>query len=430
MHAFEKLQDLVEKGELEITHILAPPRTMSTIYERGLAEAEKVHGQLHEPFLKQKVKGFEEGCDFVLQRVEELQERHASEAPIRLVLKDIADSFSEAEWKQWQPLIQNFSVIVREPHLQLYSLMKSSVKRVSDTMNPVVMLDIMAQYIQSDKGADVGYLQHQVIEYFRDLAQLTPLADGRWQYTDEHILQSIPMVEAFVLDFNTHAYDLLSHHVASFEQHAQEHPGKQFAYITALGLKNNHQLLTNLADYLGLGDVHEGQWVSEYVDIGDIGKGDTSWHTDAKQSVGLRDLSPKADVPKVTDWFPQNMRQFLLAEALPAYINILCNNHMHLPKASQRAAIAAVNPIGGYAMAMAARQRRLDGLESEEELEHLRNNNPSFKAAFDAIDKTIQCIDHQSQPVVKANHDKADGYLAVPARLESAHRPPTKEGGI
>ena len=127
MRALKELEQNVSSGQLEITQILAPPRSLSTAIEVALTEA--ADGQLHEPFHPRRSHSLEESLQLILDRFKQLQDKSESSG-VHIINKDLAKHIGQEDWKILENIISNIVFVVREPTLQQFSLIKQRLNEI------------------------------------------------------------------------------------------------------------------------------------------------------------------------------------------------------------------------------------------------------------------------------------------------------------
>ncbi len=390
------LREFVDGGLLEITHVLSLPRTMSTIYERGLAEADYAHGQINEPFLRQKVRSFRQGTHDVLARARHLMEQ-TNERPVKLIIKDIANSFTDEEWQTWMPLVQNFSVIVRDPFMQMESLMRFSGKRITkQSINLVPMLQALGQFAISRDGIDAGTILLQTILYIQDVLEHVGIRNIEELSQKDDLKWAMRFVGKYVESFSWLSVKMLQRHMAAIESHIRHHNGsitteatyKRYAIITGMHLKSDHSLLSDVAESLGLGRVSDCDWHGDFYDARALGK-QTSWHDKARESRGLESCGV-GDIPKTLDWFPEHIQRHIVEVTLPFYIDVIKNAHFVAPSLQTIRHIAVYNPIDAYVLAthgFRGEDRRAVKILADQ----LLVKHPEFAASFKYIAALPTC---------------------------------------
>ncbi|MEM7538684.1 MAG: hypothetical protein AAF639_41355 [Chloroflexota bacterium] len=114
------LQQYKDSGQLAIYYIDAPPRTAGSALHRAIAQA--TDADAYEPF-HIPPNAFMKGLEGIHAQVEAALARPARpDKPVRIVVKEIARYLNEEEWQQWSQLVDHFVFVVRDPLLQLYSM--------------------------------------------------------------------------------------------------------------------------------------------------------------------------------------------------------------------------------------------------------------------------------------------------------------------
>ncbi len=123
--SYELLANLVKEGKLCIIYIDSIPRSASTALEISLTHG--AHGQVNEPFSNHKNCG--EAYKIIFEYVKMLMEKNVGHnQEINLIVKEMAFSLPEDDWKQWVKIVSKFIFIMREPHLQIYSFLRERVR--------------------------------------------------------------------------------------------------------------------------------------------------------------------------------------------------------------------------------------------------------------------------------------------------------------
>jgi len=173
--SFKELEQLVSNRDLEIVYIVSPPRTISTVFSIALTEAGE--GQIHEPLHPRRRDSFDEACSLIIERSNNLQIGKKKDAPVRLVVKDLAKYISRKEWEQLSKLSQHFVFTVREPTLQFFSLLRRRVHglygyHLDDLSNDQVLAHL--DRLTEDKWHDNSWNQ---LELFLKFVEQEDLSD-------------------------------------------------------------------------------------------------------------------------------------------------------------------------------------------------------------------------------------------------------------
>lgn len=405
-NTLHKLRQLVSQGHLQITHILAPPRTMSTILEVALSQA--VHSQIHEPFRKiTKRKNIQRGFETILLRVEELRQMHAG--PIQIVIKDISE-FTPAEWAAWMPLVQNFVFVVREPHLQTRSLIKLSAIQALSPKNPSEIVKIQLKGILQERSFGRFFLaRQQANDFFR--SKFTGVVKPR----EECIQDAFPHLESAVLNFNRDTYRMLLHYLEAVEEHLLDSPHKKLVIVDGLGLKMEPVItLGRIADRFGWDDVAVLGWSKSvgglFYDRDAAGAVNVRrainnpWNRRAVSSDRIDKIQAVEDAPAPLAWFPTSIGKLICTDLLPIYMRFLMHpSVVSLPSRDQltsplqglagKETLGDINPVAAYAAA-AVLNIRAEDIGSQETLDELRLKLRGRFAewhgrAFDIIDQAV-----------------------------------------
>ena len=130
MEAYDKLKKLVSDGAISITYIDHLPRTISHALARCLYEIHDV--EINEPFFTSKSNGTEQGfvgfepaCELILKEYQRVSAASPTKKPVTILVKDVAKSLPGRYWDEWLNVAENVITLVRDPHVQLYSLMEA-----------------------------------------------------------------------------------------------------------------------------------------------------------------------------------------------------------------------------------------------------------------------------------------------------------------
>ncbi len=406
-NTLHKLRQLVSQGHLQITHILAPPRTMSTILEVALSQA--VHSQIHEPFRKiTKRKNTQRGFETILLRVEELRQMHAG--PIQIVIKDISE-FTPEEWATWMPMVQNFVFVVREPHLQTRSLIKLSVIQALSSKTLSELVRILRLGILHERSLGRLFLaRQQALEFLR--LKFT----GAVKTEEERIQDALPHIESGILSLNRGTYRLLLHYLQAVEEHLLDSPHKKLVIVDGLGLKMEPAItLGRIADRFGWGNLAVLGWSKSVGGLfydRDADGGDNkqraiknSWNRRAVSSTRIDKIDVLQDAPAPLAWFPTSIQELICSDLLPIYMQFLMHpSVVSLPSQDQltsplqgltgKVTLGDINPVAAYAAA-AVLNIRAEVIGSQEALDELRLRLRGrfvewHGQAFDIIDQAVK----------------------------------------
>lgn len=415
--ALKNLRDLVSKGELEITQILSPPRTLSTILEIALAQS--VDGQIHEPFrIMAKKKDLIRGYDTIYTRVKALG--HPYKGPIRIVVKDIAE-FTPQEWQTWMPLVQNFAFIIREPLLQTRSLINVSAVQALSRHRPHHIVGTLLRAMRNDRSINLFTLAKQQTY---ELLQSIFGYEAKAKTKAERINRIIPCIEQSVFDFNDVSYRLFLSAMESVEDHLLTSPRKRMIVLDGLGLKMAPaRTLEKITRTFGWNATPIKKWTNGVGDrfydrnpiqgVDEHGVTNSPWHRRAAMSNRIDPIDPLQDAPPPLCWFTALLRDQICRHSLPTYMRVLLHpSVMSLPTIEELEAplrglssvyrLEDINPVATYATASALKVRSIDS-QSRTTLDNLQTRlrsrfNKFYSIAFDVIDAIVVGVKGDNDP--------------------------------
>lgn len=135
--AYQRLTDLVTTGQLELLHVVAPPRANGTALHQALTQAPEVQGQLNEPFFYEDLKGrkwdfvrsrgekfrtLDQACMHVLSRYDQLKDKSQGKK-VTLVVHDLSTDLTSEEFRKFTEVSSHTIVTVRETTKQALSML-------------------------------------------------------------------------------------------------------------------------------------------------------------------------------------------------------------------------------------------------------------------------------------------------------------------
>ena len=375
-NAYQKLQALVKKGDVEIYFIDGLQRTLSTVLEVSLTQL--ADGQLHEPFhnaSQEKFQqdghfsyNFEGGCNNILERTEQLLAEHPHR-PVKLVVKELAKYLPAEDYKQFLPLTKSVVFIDREPHLQAYSLLRLRA--------------------EAAKGGKLS---------------------------SDAVLSSEPALAEAAIAYDSSSREAMHEHFALLEQYRKEHADYGVAFASGLSfLADARGALEQIAERTGLldgiaandhaaaVDKLEKDWSKAngkdfyglYPGASMAGDGvtDSAWIGQAVRSTGFQVLGKKDDSPHSLEAFPAPVKEHVLQYGLPNYLDALAHpdnvtrlspeqlNGLRFGK--EQRLLEEINPIEAYAMC-ATSDRSAEALAI---MHRVRDAHPEHATAFLTIDE-------------------------------------------
>ena len=374
---YEELKRLVDNGRLSILYIDAPPRTVSSAFFRSLAQI--VPACAYEPFHFSS-HGFEKGLEVLLERAKEAGVYNTdTPKPIRLVAKEIARYLPPDSWGKWVPLVDHFIAIIRDPHVQLHSL----VKRAANDM-------FYGKYGASGLSDEqVWRLAEKIGNIFKEGGSIA----GR------------PVSG----DFDRTSWRSLSEHLATLDAHLHDNLQKRATVVDGFLLRSMpHAVMSELVEQLGI-----------RCDAEMLQKSVSGWNANATAPIKRPDCDdddayrtrvnastgyepPLEETPPLR-MFPAVFQDHLKHIALPIYVDFLrrpCRVGPRSPQALSflfkhkigNVTLAERNPVTAYALLASLNEEMLENSEQHklaEQLEGLSKQFPDHTAAFRIIDEVI-----------------------------------------
>jgi hypothetical protein len=284
MSSLGELQRWVERGDLTVTYIDAPPRSGSSALFRALVEATGLGA--YEPF-HHDVGGFEAGLSTLCELV------GPQTKPVRIVVKEIARYLSGRDWEDWMGLVDRCIFVVRDPLLQLSSLIKRSAN------------DAHGGY-GSDALSDSAVWQRA--DTVATTLACGGVIDGR----------TIPA------NFARLSWRELKDHGASIERRvATGHARPSIVVETSMFRVRPHEQLSELLALLGIqaSDASLARMVSRWSGTSRVSRadvaGDDAYRMRVNRATGIE--PPLEQAPSLAV-FPRALQDYLRSEALPIYL--------------------------------------------------------------------------------------------------------------
>jgi hypothetical protein len=361
--AYRELKILVEKGDLSITYIDAPPRTVSSALFRSLTQV--MHACAYEPFHFPS-HGFEQGLKVLLEKAKRAGVYDvAAGRPVRLVTKEIARYLPAKDWERWMPLVDSFVMTIRDPFLQLHSLIR---RAANDT------------YYQ--KYGASGLSDGQVWELAEQIGNI--LKDG-----GSIVGRPIPG------NFDRTSWQSLREHLAKLEIYRHDYPWKQLLVVDGFLLRaipeaTMSEVLTRL------GIEHDANTITKVVSGWDSDAGSDITRPDCSKDDAYRErvlastgYEPPLDETPLLSMFPSVLQNHLKDSAMPIYLDLLCWPDRIGPRTPQ--ALLSVlnievdgirlverNPVTAYALMASLHKEGLETAEQLQQTEQLENLGRQF----------------------------------------------------
>lgn len=387
--SLEKLKMLREEGKLHITYLDHLPRTISHALERCLFEA--FDGQANEPFFvkeyngtQKEFTGFEPGATTILDEYERRREELGdTERPVTLLVKDVAKSFPPEAFDVFLGAVQNVVSLVRDPHVQMYSLMEA----------------IVGDYLTKPRFGEEAQKPE------------TP--------SKEVVLNELGEKAAYVLrwagteDVNTTSWKPMGAHLAMMDYHMDVYPEKEHIILDGNFLRLRPEeavqevvdriahvefkpeMLTDWKKSRG-GFENERDWGKSAMEVD--GKTENVWTNNAFKADGFR-LPDKTSTPVFE--FPKAIQSHILDDALPIHADAMRHPNRIGAKTSEElrelletkvredgTRFMDINPTSAYMFTATLPEEA--GLEQQQALlRDIRENSPEHTLSFDRIDAIV-----------------------------------------
>ena len=377
-NAYKELKQLVDDGDLSIVYIDSPPRTVSSALLRSMAQIAPACA--YEPF-HYPSDGYSKGLEVLLETAKKLgvNDRSVSK-PVRLVTKEISRYLPDEAWESWMPLVTNFIVTIRDPSLQLHSL----VKRAANDF-------FYERYGASGLSDEqVWELAGQIGVIFRDGGKIV----GR----------KVPG------DFERTGWSALHEHLEKLEAHLLKHPKKQLTIVDGFLLRAAPRAL--MAELLQRLEIeYNTQTLARVVshwtkDSGShIKRADApvydAYRTKVVASAGYQ--PPLDPTPRLAE-FPESLQLHLKETAFPIFLKFLSlpgrigpTNPQGLMSLFNKEVdgirLVERNPHTAHSLLASLDEESLqphERTEQKEQMENLRLQFPEHSDVFELIDQILE----------------------------------------
>lgn len=164
---FTRLKELISQGKLEIVHLISTPRSSSTALERALSNSPDIDFQVNDVWAD--FDGPERETNVYESLLQKVEAALKMKNNVRVVMKDIADYIPPGEaFSRMQELTQHTIVLVRNPLLQMESLMNSMAKSLAAD-SVIVGNKTMDRYAQ-DKGFTSWEVMRETLTQTKDFS--------------------------------------------------------------------------------------------------------------------------------------------------------------------------------------------------------------------------------------------------------------------
>ncbi|MFZ4126130.1 MAG: hypothetical protein ACOYJ2_08720 [Rickettsiales bacterium] len=384
MNAYEQVQSLVDQGEIEITYIDHLPRTISHALARCMFEV--YDGYINEPFFstsnagtEKGFVGFDDACTKIVNEYARIKTENPDKKPVTILIKDVAKSMPGKYWGEWLALTTNVISLIRDPHLQIYSLMEAVA---NDNWH---------------RGQTLA-TQEQV------LSEGDRIARTLRAYGTEKI--------------NTTSWNPMGEHQAFLASYMAEHPEKRHIIMDGnmvlmqpeIAVKQMMDTIGNpafkpemLADWgkSANGLPNDRDWGRSKINVD--GRTQNSWTNNAFSQSGFKPAGNRA-VP--LSKFPAMMQEHLLEVSLPVYLDMLQHPNSIAPRTMRDMmemlnmqvnldgeSFMDVSPTSAYCFIATLNDEDLshsDVVIKSRELDSIKDKHPEHSTFFEAVDEYLR----------------------------------------
>ncbi len=397
---YQRLKDAVERGDVEITLIDGPPRTVGSALFRSLSQF--YDAKFYEAFHPNRGT-FEEICSHISDSTDALETDHP---PKRILIKSLPRHFSAENWLKMKAICHHFIYEARDPQLQMYSLLERN-----------------ANDLHFEKKGAAGLSREEVWKYADKVGAW--LQDGGERVGETNRGGSTSEQLKIQGDFSRAAWRDMDAHIDDAQHEIELNGGKK-----SLSLVSGFLLRTYPEDIMK----HLLERLNLPSDESTLHKACRAWDNESKSSVYIEAIGTSAYTEPVRnssgftqpleptptlEQFPETtFRRHIIQTALPIYTKFLSNPYLigrdHLKANMQRIvndetfhALLQSNPVDVYAHAAAMNMSGTQATSSEGKpaafsdelirsgiLNKLRSQCEPYSASFDVIDSCAKLREH------------------------------------
>lgn len=282
MSNFETLKKLVADDEVELIHVEAIPRSVSTALSRALSESDTPSVYVNEPFNRMQ-HDIEDGSrrllEVIIPRLKDADDR------LTVISKNMARNISTELLGEIAEMSSGFVWAIRDPHVQISSL----ITRIANDLQYEAGADTLKQEDLSDEQIQLA------CDFLENGPKSTNFSKTSWQDIGEHFRSGNRPDVSEVVDggeFTNRPIEVLGRLAAQLglKYHSRMVAGWQGEFINA-----NTGYSTTLSD-------------SEH-----------AWTKDAVTSTGIQAIDR---VGIEFERFPRSMQIHLSQVAIPAYMEM------------------------------------------------------------------------------------------------------------
>jgi hypothetical protein len=283
MSSYDKLTGLINSGEVELIHIEAVPRSISTALCRALGESEVPSVCVNEPFNRTRY-DMEDASTRILAAMD--QATIPVDKPLTIVSKNMARNISMPIFIEMMGLAKGVVWSVREPGVQISSL----ITRIANNLEVEPGADELPQDDLSDEQIK------RASDFLEDYERGRNFAKTNWTHIGEH-------------------YDEHDNETISVVIDGERLTSNPFQVLTnaahRLGLPFSAQMVSGWRSRLINTNVGYNPSLPDHVD---------AWTKDAVTSTGIHPVQRQAIA---MERMPNNLQAHINEVAIPTYERIM-----------------------------------------------------------------------------------------------------------
>lgn len=408
---YQKLKRAVEQGDVEITLIDGPPRTVGSALFRSLSQF--YDANFYEAFHPNRGT-FDEICAHIADSAEALE---TASTPKRILIKSLPRHFSSDDWPKMKEICRHFIYEARDPQLQMFSLLERNANDLH----------------YKKKGAS-GLSRDEVWQYADKVGEW--LQDGGERVGEKNRGGSTSEQLKIQGDFSRAAWRDMDAHINDVQNEIDVNGSKKsLSLVSGFLLRTNPEpIMKELLFRLELA-----------TDAKTLHKACHAWDDKSKNSVYIEALGASAYTEQVRsshgfsepmeptpslEQFPKDtFRKHIAETALPIYMKFLSNPHLvgrNILKTTMRSMahdkeagpVLQNNPVDVYAHASAiditpSNPANLGGISASFSdsiirkgiLDKVRSQCEQYSTSFDILDSCAQMQKHHSRINTSSGQD-------------------------
>lgn len=286
MSNFENLKHMIDSGDIELIHVEAVPRSISTALARSLSESDSPSIYINEPFNRMR-HDIEDASSRILSAIE--HKGRTTDTPLTVVSKNMARNISLPIFNELIEISKGIVWSIRDPRIQI----SSQLTRIANDL----VYEAGADVISMDELTDEQI--RMASDFLENGPKSTNFSKTSWEDIGQHFSTIDERVASVVIDGSvlTRAPEPTLHNAAS-----------------VLGLQYSDRMISG--------------WVGEFINANtgynpDLTDDTHAWTKDAVVSKGIHPASTKSIE---LERMPISLQTHLARIAIPTYRKMMGYN--------------------------------------------------------------------------------------------------------